>query len=383
MAQEVQSADAAIDVAFEPETPPEVAVEAQPTDEAAEPVESPATNLDDQPRDEKGRFVAKDGQQEPEAAPAEGAPDSPPAEPTADTADEQSAESAEEIDLSEFPRFTYKAAGQEFEIPGSAVGERGIYIPTEAIPELRQLLASGKTEPQRYRERQQVEAQLTTRAEAAEEQARTILRFFDDLVEKNQLEDFLLNQAQNWEVLKARAEAAGVRRQFETERQELEHLRQEREDAQQRPLMLDALGDAVRRYGSAAGLDERAQERLYARWATPDALERVFPRADKDDPAKGVRKGQRLYDFAPLVQDVQWLQGMLGTKPASAQPAPQPVAKKAPVPAKPVKVPPTAAAAKGAAAPSGPRAKDLPKYTSSAEALEDIFDRGRYEDWAS
>ena len=109
------------------ETTPQTMAEADaalvgglPEAPAPEPVAEPTVTPDadaGQPRDEKGRFTASP-KAEPEApAPVAEEPAAAPEQPVEPAASEP------EPPAEDYPAFSYRADGQDFHFPGSAVGE--------------------------------------------------------------------------------------------------------------------------------------------------------------------------------------------------------------------------------------------------------------------
>lgn len=355
-------ADAAL---VAPETP-----EAAP---AAEPTGQPTEG---QARDEQGRFT-----QAPKAAP-DPSPEEPapapetPAEPTA------SAEPAAEAPA-DYPAFSYRADGQEFPVPGSAVGEDGVFIPKDQLPEVQQLLSAGKAAMgsvrQRLNEAAQREQAAILRAEAAEVQGQHILAHFEQLIEQSQhVQDWaqspaalwLQQAAINWPVLKAEAKAAGIEKQREADRQALERYQQQEQQARLRPIMEQTLEQGVQHFGRQAGLGETALRDVIQALKDPRWEAVVFPAAPYDDPAQGIKQGDRVIDYG-VVQE--WVRRAVTWGAGRQTPAatPKPAAK----PVTPAAVPPTVAT-KGKAPKSGPA---IPAFKTKEEA-DAWFERGGYMD---
>jgi len=334
----------------EVESPPE-AVEASPEGE--------------QPRDELGRFTSPQQDEAPaeETPPAESAapapePETPPAE-------------AEES----FPEVTYRADGQEFAIPGSAVGEDGTFIPADQwTREVLPLLAEGRAARgsvlQRLSEASQREQTAVKRAEAAEAQAQQVLSHFESLIEKGQIGDWLQNVQQNWPVLKAEARAKALELAQQAERAELTRYRDQERMVQLRPLMDQTLRQSVARYGMELGIDEQVQAQVLQRLQDPQFQQIVFVPAPYDDPSAGIRQGETVINNSVVQQAFQFALIGRGTQQRIAQAQQANAAQQA----KP-KIPPVVGG-KGAKA---PKPVTTPTFKSARDA-DEWFQRGGYHE---
>lgn len=268
----------------------------------------------------------------------------------------------------EFPEFSVRADGQVLSIPGSAVGEDGIFIPKSALPQVEQLLAYGQVHQGSFRQRlsesAQREQQAMARADAAEREKAAVLDRFEAMVEahlqgRSDLQDWLNGVAQNWPVMRAesRVKALEARNQYETQR--LQQYEAQQQETQLRPIMEQRLEQALVALGERHGVETDALAQLYQRYLqTPGMLETVFPRATQDDPVSGVKAGQR-YDvqLALLEREVQWLGGLVkGRTPVAQKP--------------PAKPPPTVAAGRGPA-PTAVQKVPAVKSPEEADALLD------------
>lgn len=335
--------------------------------------EEPAAETSSQPRDEQGRFTTAPKAEEPEASPEAPAPAPETPEPTA----------TPEPAPVEYPPFSYRADGQEFSFPGSAVGDKGITFKSEHIPELQQLLSAGKAAMgsvrQRLSDAAQREQAAVSRAEAAEAQAGQVLAHFEELIEKSQGQElaqspmgqWLMDAAMNWPILKARAEAKAVELKNKAAADRLAEYERREEESRMRPLMDQALDGYIQQFGKQAGLSDQGIKEVADALKADNWRGHVFVKADYDDPARGVRQGQLAVDLN-IVQD--WVQ-RAAKWGAGRQAQPQPQAPKAPPKPAP-KIPPTVGA-KGARVPT-PAAK-IPKFNSAKEA-DAWFERGGYNE---
>lgn len=340
----------AADIALTTVTPD---VPESPTAPAAEPAAEPSGL----PRDAQGRFTSPEPTPEPapaEVAPTEPAPESPAAPPGEPPAPAE--EPAEP--------FTYRADGQEFAIPGSLVGEDGVFIPTPQMPDLERLLASGRAASgslqTRLTEATVSTQRATKRAEAAEQQLQHVLGHFETLIEKGQLQQWLDGVQQNWPILKAEAKARGLELQQQAERQELEQFREQQRVQQLRPVMDQTLESAVVRYGQPVGLDEAQMAEVYRLLHEPRYESLVFVKAPYDDPANGIRQGELVIDYSVVEGAIRLAAAGRKQQQAIAKAVAQNQAVTQPKP-----VPPTVGG-KGTKQPrQGPA---LPKITSAQEA---------------
>lgn len=332
----------------------------------AEPVETPVSPPEPSSgpaRDPQGRFASPPPAETP--APEAGQPPSEPAVEPVDAAP-----------------FTYNADNQEITIDGSAVGEDGLFIPTAKVPEITQLLAEGhawRGSAQRYfqeantrqqaTERRAVEAE--TRAAAAETQAKAVLAHFEQLIDASRgvppeqmletpMGRWLMDVASNWGVLKAESKAQALELQLQARQKQVEETGRAEKDAQLRPQMDSALGNWISHYGQKAGLEKEILERLYADLKAPQYEKVLFVRADYDDPANGVRKGDLAIDHSIIEREIRRIADFVKpkapmVKTASARPT---VATVRP------KVPPTISATKG---PAPKKAVAKPKNKEEAD----------------
>jgi hypothetical protein len=358
----------------DPETPgtleeADLALTTVSADEAPPAAAEPAAPAEGQPRDEKGRFTGPAPEAEPEA------PSSAPA-PAPETPGEPAPpETAQAVEES-YPEFTYRADGQEHAIPGSAVGEDGIFIPQQQVPELHQLLAAGRAAfgsvRQRLNDAAQREKAALDRAAAAEAQAQTILGHFETLIERGQIADWLQGVQLNWPVLKAEARAKAVELARQADADRLKQYEERDRVAQMRPLMEQTLEQSVAHFAQQAGLDQPTAQAVYQRLRDPRYESQLFVKAPYDDPVSGIRQGELVIDHSVVEGAVQL--ASMGRTPMSQQ---QKIAQAQAANAKQAvaaKVPPTVGKSAGAPAPKG-----IPQFKSQAE-VDRWFEQGGYND---
>lgn len=344
----LESADAALVADAAPETPAETA---------------PAS---EQPRDEQGRFTSPP-QSEPAAEQAPVETPETPGEPAAAAPEVEAP--AEET----YEPFVYRADGQDFDIPGSAVGDDGVFIPTDKIPELQQLLSEGRASRgsvrQRFSEIAQREQAAVKRAEAAEAQSQQVLSHFENLIETGKFPEWLQNVAQNWPILKAEAKAKALELQAQAERDELTRYREQNQMAAMRPVMDETLERTIKDYGLRYGLDADGMEQVFNLLHEPQYESLTFVRAPHDDLAAGFRKGDLVINYNTVEGAIR-----LATAGRGAQQKIQQAVKQNQV--QPVKVPPTVGGKTTKAPKPGPA---VPQFKTTKEA-DEWFERGGFMD---
>ena len=333
-------------------------------------------------RDERGRFTeAPPSEPGPSATPEPGAPPESPAE----------AATPEEAG------WQFQSEGQPFGLDGALKGEDGVFIPepqrTRAEELIRHgLLYEGRVQrwlSDRDQERQHLEGRLTaaeSRIQAAEAEKQHVLGHFEQLIEASAIQieqgvevkdtplgQWLLRATINWPVLKAQAEARGIELRSQATESELRTIRERQQEAEQEPLMLEALSDWVLHYGQQAGLDRPVLEQIYADLQQPQFRSQLFVRAPRDDVRAGIRKGELVINHAVVEQELQrvrrWVQPK-GGAPMAAAPAPKAESQ---VPVRKPTPPPTVSATRGPA----PR-KPVPEPKTLAEA-DALLEEGGYD----
>lgn len=286
---------------------------------SVEPSEAPAAEPEGQPRDEQGRFASPS---EPEAeAPVEEAP----AEETEVPVEPEAAAEGEEAEAEEPDEpIVYRADGQEFEIPGSAVGDDGWFIPADQIPEVQQLLASGKAFSGSYRQRlseaaQQVEAARQETA-AANAQSQHVLAHFEGLIERSQeairagtmeallaspLGQWFLSVGQGWPILKADARTKALELASQQATKRLQEYERNEHQARIRPLMSQTVQESVWQQGQAMGLDRGTLDAVQQMLVGPGYERLLFVPAPYDDPAGAYRKGDTVIDHTVVAGALQ------------------------------------------------------------------------------
>lgn len=334
-------------------------VEAEAESQPAKETEAKPTTPE-VPRDERGRFADKPSTPAPDAQ--AGTPAESPVEPTAPVAEA----------TGEYPSASYRADGQAYDLPGSAVGDDGTFIPTDVWQrEVLPLLAAGRAArggslQKRLQESSQQVQTWQQQAQAAQAQSQAIIAKIDQMVESGTIAEWLDSVHQNWPILKAQAEANALRMQQQAAQQQLQVFQAEQQRQALEPQFSQALEQSLASFGQA--LDEHQLAGLFQQLNAPAMRNTLFVRAPYDDPMTGLRAG----DWAinnDIVQ--QWVQWASQYQPKSALPATvvkaqQQNAQRASA------APPPVVGGKGGAAPSG---KPKPKqYKDGKDALNRIFD---------
>lgn len=355
--------------------------------EVAEPVGQPAATTSAKPetptpatpRDERGRFAEKPSTPAPEPSSPEAAvPAETPAEPTAPDA----AAAAEEE--TSYPEATYRADGQDFTIPGSAVGDDGVFNTTDVWQrEILPLLAAGRaarggslqrTLQDKSREVQSWQQQ----AQAAQAQSQAIIAKIDQMVENGTIGQWLEDVHQQWPIMKAQAEASALRLQQQAAQQQLQAFQAEQQQRQMEPQFTAALENSLTQIGPQFDLTPEQLAGLFQQLNTPAMRQTWLVRAQYDDPMSGVRAGEWAIDTSVVQQWAQWASQYQPRQKAPAVPpkvaeAQKQNAKKTPA------APPPVVGGKGGSAPSGK--PNAPKYKDGKEALARIFDDEEFQNF--
>jgi hypothetical protein len=340
------------------------AEEAEPS-----PEDTPPTKDEAQPRNEDGTFAKKP---EPEAQP-EGAPEGEATEEQPAGEGEAEAEPAEV----ELEPFTFKADGTEFEVPGSAVSEDGLYIPPDQLETVTQLMRFGKTYQGSFREqlaagKEEVKSAQVERdaAQAARTSLLEKLAAFEGQPEA--FEAFMADFNRELPMLLANAKTAEAEALREADRAKVTELEREADFRAKTPVLEDRLEEAIKYYGEAHGIDVEGMRTLWTRLRAKDQFDRIFTRSDQ---------GEWDEDLSIIEEEARYLAAAIGNR-ALKEVEPQRKEAKANQKAldalkgKGKKPPPTAPAKKGPA--PKPVAKS-PEFKTTAEA-DEWFEGGGYHE---
>lgn len=309
MAEEVGQVTAEEEAAFvpdiiEPELAEGVDTEESPADtgeaapaEAAPPAEEAAPEVAaeaEQPRDESGKFVKREAAAE--EAPAEEA--APP-------------EEAPPTEAPEYPEFSYRYAGREYNLPGSKYGQEGVFIPTDSLPEFQRLLGRAEVGQKQIADLQRQVTAAGSEGKGELERAQAILGKLADL--RNQGPDavaaWLDELDKNWDLMEARAETEQLRAQSERLTAREKELDDERAADELVPKMEQELQAAVletaQRY---PGVDASAMYQRLSR----SFIDQIFYDADEDDPGGGFKRGEMVMDVNVIENEFKYHQQLTG-----------------------------------------------------------------------
>jgi len=302
-----------------------------------------------QPRDEQGQY----------ASPAEDADKAPPAA----LADQP--EATPEETAQEFSEFSYRAYGQDYAVPGSKVGEDGVFVPTESVRDLSYLLGQARGAAQREAELRSQIADVRREGGVEIATAKTLIGEFSgfrELLKSDpaQAQDWLDNLDHSWDLWLARAENEALRAGKDAASEQLDSIQTERDSAQLSQQMGGALQDYVQQLAHDeryAGIDANA---MYERLGTV-LLDRVFYQAREDRPEDGITVGQIVFDRNVVDQEFEYHRQL--TQRVSSETA---AAVKGNIAATSASGAPPAVAAGGGEAPSA--VKEIPKFDNKKDA---------------
>jgi len=360
--------DAAFDEAFDKAT--------GPADVASPETATPAPEADipspGKSRNEKGQFVKAEPTEAPplEATPGD-EPDAPPAEVAPETPPDAVVEATH-------PEFTYRSAGREFNIPGSAVGEDGAFIPTPALPAITRLLAEGQHAREASREYAAKLQEARVEGQKELQYARSLLASLNQL--RQQGPDAIANWFdeldRNWPLMEAQAKLSLIEKEREAEKAQLSDAQREREAEALVPQLRNVLTEKLAEHAKRPeykGVDtKRLFERLSGR-----LFDQVFEEATEDDVAQGIARqvGQVIVNWGVIEDEVKYEADILRRTRESANLTKEVVKANAAKVAEP-NAPPTVGAKKGASAAGG---KSVPKFKTRAEA-DEWFDNDGFND---
>lgn len=317
-------------------------------------------------RDEKGRFTKRsETEPAPAAAPTDPASASaaPPAEPS--PSPESPADDGG-LDTTGYPAFEYASHGKQFSIPGSAVGEDGVFIPTEQVPNIQRLLAEAHHNRDFGRELGRAVAEAKRESETLKrEYTLKMQRLHEVVKDPDRLMAFAENLERDWPLLEAevKRELAEQRLQ-EMERQQQEMTRQAAE-VELRPKMQMALEMQVDRF-----VQSPEMKGLFAD-ADRQALLGRLREFERDIFSRDPETGEVMVDLDVIQRELgyaaHWRRQARQQEAQLQRVAQQNAATKAPA-----APPPTVGTKQGPA----PSASPKKTYKSREEADEDIWGKG-------
>lgn len=326
---------------------------------------SPAASPGDEPSATPGGPATPSSEQEP---PQPGTQPAPPPPEGGQAASPQAPGAAADA----YPPLAYRAGGEEFEIPGSAVGEDGAFIPREVLGEVSRLISQGVYHERHWQqELRNREAQATERVRAAEQkaaEAEAILSSLDRLRQAGpeKMAEWLDGLERNWPLLMAEAKNQLLERQLQESsaaEQERQQIARGEELAPQIEDTLVATVEQLVGMPQYQGLDGEQ----FLRRLVQTRLDQIFTEAEYDDPSRGIRAGDVLVDYDVITSEADHEMGLLRQAAAAAK-------RNAAVLA-PSGTPPTVGAG-GTPAPSAER--ERPKF-KSREEMEHWLESGAWK----
>ena len=328
------------------------------SDSSPDPKESVSPEPDTElARDELGESVSPEEADKDVAAEGE-EPSTAEAGPESEVTEEGEEEPKEEGVLSDeewdaLPAMRYRADGQDWEIPGSKVEEDGVFIPTDQVGHITQLLAQGQAHQGSFQQTLQAHEAEVKNLAAELEGERAANQEISDKIEElvtkeGALEAFVEDQRKNWDTLKLQADLAKSKRATEHAVSVREGLEAHQEEVRVLPLMRSRLAEVIEEWGKQAGFDRPLQQRLYNRYADVAQLDRLFP---KDG------EGGRTEELKDLRDEMEFLVQSTSARP----PAPAPA------------IPEPPKGAKVQEAPATPRRKrrKAPTSTASSKSVDE------------
>jgi len=257
-----------------------------------------------EPSGQEGQAPAQPAAQPGSPSPTQPADAQVPAVPPAETSAEPGTPAAP-------TPFTFRASNQDFELVGATVDEHGLHVPTDALEDLRLLLAEGAEHRGNWRQQeaqwQQRIADAENRAVAKEADvakregiANAMLASLDNLrrAGPEKVAEWLDNLDRNWDVMQLRAENELLKRAAESG----QAIVGEQAVAQQAEALVPQLETTLQGYVSRLAQDPAYQgldvQAIYQRLLDPAILDRVFFEAD-DAMARryGIAPGTVMVDY--------------------------------------------------------------------------------------
>lgn len=361
-----------------------------PPQPPAAPAAAPAPSAD-QPadaetgpaRDERGRFVSRPAVDDSSATEALGAPapSETPAEAEATGAQPSAQGDLRDAEGTPYPEWSFRADRQTISIPGSAVGEEGVFIPKGQLERVQQLLAEGQAHRGSWRSREQAYQQEIDRLKTAQDEEVARARAFNEgLLELMQqgpeaMASWLDDYQTNFPRFMAEAEKRALEGRLAAQQEQLDEWAAEREAERVEPLATDALNTLLdqmaARYGvrqrdaMAARIRDRLLDQVFYEVSDRPYLEpgEVLVATSED--------GQRRYvlNAGMIEQEYKDVAQLAGPVAAAAQAVQQNAARMAPTGAPP-------AMGVGGAPPPGRTPAPLPK---TPEELDKWLESGAWK----
>lgn len=335
------------------ETQPSETPEGQTPGTSVVPGESPLPSVQPSP----------EGQ--PPAEPPTGAP---PAEPSAPAGDKAALPpGGASVDVSQYPAFDFRVAGESLSFPGSIRGADGAFFPNAILPELAHTLSQGVYHDRHWQrelaERERVAGEKVAAAEAKGAMGEAVLAAFTRLREQGPeaMAKWLDDLDRQWPLLLEKANNQILQQQLESAKSGQTEFQEERAALALAPQLEETLWGQVTAICAdprAAGLDP---EWFYSRLVS-GFLDQIFVEAPQDDPQRGVTKGQVLVNYDVILREAEYEVSLRKQAADAAKRNASVLGKGASV------TPPTIAASRGAA--PGTERKAPPKFKSQQEYFD-------------
>lgn len=217
-------------------------------------------------RNDKGQFAAKSQPDTPAPSEPETPPSAPADEPTAPETPVVEGEPAAEEPEAVYPEFEYTVSGRPLNIPGSKVGEDGVFIPKAHQDQITRLLIAGRMLPQREREHQKAVQAARAEGQGEVEKAKRVMAAFGELTkDKAKLLEWAENLDRNRELLMTRAELEAVKAEAKTATSTLTEQQQSRAAQDLVPQLQSGLKSIIATLGKKAEYAGVDADKLYER----------------------------------------------------------------------------------------------------------------------
>lgn len=236
-----------------------------------DPVVSPESQSADpaKTRNDKGQFVTAKSQPDAPALPEPESPSPAPATdepPPTETPAVEGDPAAEVETEAVYPAFEYTVNGRALTIPGSKVGDQGMFIPKDQIEQITQFLIQGRMLPQREREHQKAVQAARGEGQIEVEKARKVMAAFGELTkDKAKLLEWAENLDRNRELLITRAELEAVKAEAKTATSTLTEQQQSRAAQDLVPQLQSGLKSIIATLGKKAEYAGVDADKLYER----------------------------------------------------------------------------------------------------------------------
>ena len=273
-----------------------------------EPVAPETPAAEAQPRDEQGRFSEK-GVAAPDAAatPVVAASPGTPA-PTPSAEAQPSAP-----DLSQYPTYEYRVAGQAIPFQGAIRGSDGVLIPNDALPQLERMLAEAHQAHHTQSQSGRREAELKRQVQAANEEKNTVLgRMAEIMADPAKFDAWAADTQRNWEKLVLEARLKMAEQDRDNRASQYEEVASEQEVQALIPQLHSAAEESVRQFASSAEFKDLALDAEWQRDFKARLLEsqfdRLFTEATADDVRSGIAQqiGQTVFHPEPILAEIRY-----------------------------------------------------------------------------